>query len=79
MQLCSHFEFGNALSCNPEPKISRKPLLRNSPIGKVIGTDGFLQMAVAQWCSYLDPGTQAWSCKSQKCPFIHPPFRTCVI
>ena len=34
MRLCSHFEFGNAPSCNPEPKISRKPPLRNSPVAQ---------------------------------------------
>jgi len=34
MRLYSHFEFGNALSCNPEPKISRKPPLRNSPVAQ---------------------------------------------
>jgi hypothetical protein len=48
MRLCSLFEFGIALSCDTEPKTSRKPLLRDSPVAKVVASDDFLQMAVAQ-------------------------------
>ena len=48
MWLCSLFELGIALSWDTEPKTSRKPALRDSPVAKVLGTDDFLQMAVAQ-------------------------------